>query len=214
MTVRDSTPSDQIIDPQRLDPLHLTHLTAENTTIANAEIENGDTKHLSYRSANELTVHVLTDLARNIGAVNESKGFRDHGNKLRDEIASDEAAGFDASYARQNYVNHIQSKILLIVNESIEGQDELRAGHAPTETYYTLPGDDRQYPTRQAAVAASDNPNVNPKPEGLISELADIIIRSMDLGDELDRAEELAMMIVEKLGHNRSRPAMHGGKAF
>ncbi len=48
------------------------------------------------------------------------------------------------------------------------------------------------------------------KPEGLASELADIVIRACDsagaLGIDIERA------VREKLAYNRSRPHRHGGK--
>ena len=50
------------------------------------------------------------------------------------------------------------------------------------------------------------------KPEGVPSEAADVVIRMMDFcayhGIDLERA------ILEKMAYNRSRPHMHGGKAF
>lgn len=50
----------------------------------------------------------------------------------------------------------------------------------------------------------------NGKPEGMVTELADTVIRIMDtceaMGLDLERA------IAEKVDYNESRPAMHGGK--
>lgn len=49
------------------------------------------------------------------------------------------------------------------------------------------------------------------KPEGFPSELADIVIRVLDLAQHLDINIEQEVII--KIGYNRGRPHMHGKRA-
>lgn len=74
----------------------------------------------------------------------------------------------------------------LIHTEVSEAFEEHRSGHVPTETYYREDG----------------------KPEGIPSELADIIIRVLDYCGAKDINIQLA--VVEKLAFNRTRPHKHG----
>lgn len=51
---------------------------------------------------------------------------------------------------------------------------------------------------------------VNGKPEGFAVELADIIIRVLDLSQGL--GIDLDVVLLEKMNYNDTRPARHGGK--
>jgi len=91
------------------------------------------------------------------------------------------------------------NKLMLIVSEVAEAQDELRKGHRADLTYY---------PT-QAADPGTNGP-VQHKPEGAPSELADVVIRVLDFcyTENID----LETIIEEKLLYNQSRPRLHGKK--
>lgn len=88
----------------------------------------------------------------------------------------------------QALLDHIVAKTALIGCEVAEAIEEIRDGHEPCETYYGEGG----------------------KPEGYPSELADVIVRALDLAYMLGIDIEDAVQ--EKLAFNASRGQMHGGK--
>lgn len=52
------------------------------------------------------------------------------------------------------------------------------------------------------------------KPDGVLPELADAVIRILDYVAYLDMSEEFINVILEKHEFNKQRPHMHGGKTF
>lgn len=85
---------------------------------------------------------------------------------------------------------NVDRKILLAVGELVEAQNELRDGHSATEIYC--------------------NPGT-PKPEGFGIELADAVIRIMDIAESV--GVDLQSCIEQKHEYNVTRPFRHG-KAF
>jgi hypothetical protein len=81
-------------------------------------------------------------------------------------------------------------KVLLVIGELSEGVEELRAGHHPCDTYF--------------------NPDKPDKPEGFPIEMADAIIRLLQLTAALGIDMDAAVALKEK--YNNSRPYKHGKK--
>lgn len=79
--------------------------------------------------------------------------------------------------------------ISLCHSELSEALEEYRAGRLPDETYH-----------------------VDGKPEGIPSELADVVIRVMDMAGHY--GINMESTVIEKMAYNKTRPYRHGGKTM
>ncbi len=89
---------------------------------------------------------------------------------------------------------NIDQKLLLAVSEICEAQEELRDGRGLKEIYYGPRGD----MVNQGLM----------KPEGFPVEIADAIIRLLDICHAV--GIDIEAVITEKLEYNKSRPPKHG----
>jgi len=134
-------------------------------------------------------IEALRELQQVAWQNSEDKGFHADRPNRADFVTGERGDRAYAIALRDNQAN----KLMLIVGEASEGHEELRNGKAGNETYY---------PTDRPFLKGPF------KPEGLPSELADIVIRAFD-NAEIEKID-LAAMIAEKIRYNATRPAMHG----
>lgn len=139
----------------------------------------------------EINLNTIQD---KIATVNYENGFRDRWHHLHAEEAPSEAAILD----------HIGAKLALITSEVGEAVDALRQGRDGFE-FYTMPGGGEGHGPN-----LDDAGNPRNKPDGLVFEVVDVIIRSIDLLDMLN--VNVAGAIDTKLRYNAQRGRMHGGK--
>ena len=149
-----------------------------------------------------LTVAWITELVEYCRQISAEHGFHERGVTKMQRVY--EAAGVvgapgDPEYleeAKADFVDYLNTRLLLIVSEVTEAQDELRSGRGVADVYY-----------KEATPQ---------KPEGFLSELVDALVRTLDLAGELDKlmdgnfAEDFARMFVQKTKYNASRPFLHG----
>jgi len=140
---------------------------------------------------------VIGDLAQTVGEVNVANGW----DTSRDMAA--DPRRFDPRHV----VSHQIAQLALIGTEVSEAIEELRKGYAIHEMRYSG-SKDSPYDERE-----SFNSDGSPrKPEGIPSELADIVIRTLDFADAY--GINLGAAIIEKLNHNATRGNRHGGKTI
>lgn len=123
----------------------------------------------------------------------------------------------DVPVGDAGWIEHDFSKMMLIVTEVAEAVDELRTGKLPTQTYYHDPHLPNSLVAevgvaREQELIERCSVGKLRKPEGVPSELADVVIRVFDYAGI--RGIDLQAIILEKLDYNATRPAMHGGRTI
>ena len=156
------------------------------------------------------TADVLRELQKRTGEANAAKGFHAHGRTLRAreamELKHDSFDGGESLHAAKcALADYYTARLALITTEVAEAIEELRHGCAVDETYYpTALTEDNARNIRDGLTPAE----LNLKPEGVPSELADVVIRSFDFAHEA--GIDLAAIIEEKLAYNKTREHRHG----
>lgn len=109
----------------------------------------------------------------------------------------------------------LPEKMLLWHSEVTEAAEELRNGRTPGELYYSYKAGDKTIESDRVSrevVKAGVSTQVLNKPEGVGSEVADVIIR---IGDDSERyGIPWIKSLFEKLAYNSTRLHRHGGKKF
>lgn len=163
----------------------------------------------------------LHKLQKYIGAANAAKGFHEEGLAIRDQLdavravnrnggLTDGPNGKPETEQRWEAVlrNYYTARLALITTEVAEAVEELRNGQPVNGTYYLANG--KKYGALvSAGLRLPEEAGPGPhKPEGVPSELADIVIRAFDFADEA--GIDLAAIIDEKLAYNATRARKHG----
>jgi NTP pyrophosphatase (non-canonical NTP hydrolase) len=99
-------------------------------------------------------------------------------------------------------------RIALMHSELSEALEELRSGRPVNENYYPTAIPWVGYEGLRPLDARRDLA----KPEGVPSEMADVVIRVMDFCEA--NGVDLEKAILEKLDYNATRSYKHGGKKF
>ncbi len=118
--------------------------------------------------------------------------------------------------------------LALIMTEVAEAIEEVRAGRAMDEAYYTIngkkvyrvtDGSGADWTTDPGGISVTSSSSgdatytgLTAKPEGVPSELADVVIRVLDIADLY--GIDLEATIAEKVAHNATRGHRHGGKTL
>jgi NTP pyrophosphatase (non-canonical NTP hydrolase) len=143
-------------------------------------------------------------------------GFGEEGHRLRADAAPDSEGWVDME-AEVHLRNYYIAKLMLIVTEVAEAVEEARTGHKVTETYH--PSHQPGCPISDLRIWPHENLHesdytctCSAKPEGIPSELADVVIRIWSLCGEAEI--DLGPIIVEKLNYNATRAQRHGGKVI
>ena len=98
--------------------------------------------------------------------------------------------------------------IALCHAELSEALEEFRNGHEPTDTYYSI----KDIYGKEWNTSQKSDDGKAYKPEGIPSELADVIIRIFDMCGRYDI--DIEAILKEKHEFNKTRPYKHGGKVI
>lgn len=169
---------------------------------------------------------IFSEMAESQAAQQDAIGFGEEGHRLRAAVEASERF-FDKNpsareypeheehainaAARDNLRNYYMTKLGLITTEVAEAMEEVRNGHEVWESYYSGGLNEDLFPIIDP-LQSTDKDGAPRKPEGVPSELADIVIRIWSLCGEANI--DLGPIIIEKLNYNATRAQRHGGKAI
>lgn len=159
--------------------------TNEALAVAVASLTDAVRRIADERDPDESIADALNALCDKAFLNSLSKGF--HDDKV--DVGVDGWLAYDAM------------KIALMHSELSEALEELREGILPHEPYY------RGYNGTIVHTFENEDGSLN-KPEGVASELADVIIRIADYCGS--RGVDLGTALVEKAAYNERRPTRHG----
>jgi hypothetical protein len=141
----------------------------------------------------------IRELQRRVGAINTANGWRSN-----------------EPHEGKALVNAQIMRLALISTEVSEAIEEIRNGRRVDEEYHSISGirvrrsDEDGVDWEAFAPNTATWTGVTAKPEGVPSELADIVIRAADAADAW--GIDLQSAIDEKLAYNETRGYRHGGK--
>lgn len=137
------------------------------------------------------------------------------------ELCADSAA----TAAKSGFVGQsLPEFVALVHSELSEALEEHRDHRGPDETWYSLKSSKMEAAAREELGLGPDEPlprgvNVSlpvpkgtpgAKPEGIPSEIADVVIRCCHFAGE--KGIDLASVVAEKAAFNRTRSRLHGGR--
>lgn len=125
----------------------------------------------------------LNEYANELYENSRAHGFYDHEDQLRkmaglvNEPGPDGGSDIAKSLWNTILSEHYGNRLMLIVGEAVEAHEELRAGRAVGELYFSGKNDRGEYTWHEPNAPITGELL---KPEGVLAELADVAIRSLE----------------------------------
>lgn len=116
----------------------------------------------------------ITEFANELYNNSRAHGFYDHEDWLRGEANAARSEYVLPQPAEVALTEHFGNRLMLIVGEAVEAHEELRAGHGVGELYFSDGSETFDTPFHP------ENTSVMYKPEGVLAELADVAIRTLE----------------------------------
>jgi hypothetical protein len=157
-------------------------------------VNGGEFRALQYRSYNGSARRGFHEYERVLKNIEKEAQFEE------DSVYGD--------FLFRTRLNYYGNMLALVHSEISEAEEELRNGRPVNENYYPDAEALAETPGYIEDVGQPDPARF--KPHGVPSELADAVIRIMDMSEEL--GIDLYAAIIEKLEYNATRPHMHGKK--